>query len=88
MPLYDKGSLGSAVEDLGIGMIILLPHSEGILPYLKHILNNVCKADINDVFLNNSTGIQSIPGDLPLLLFAIALTTSSYKISLSKNHQK
>ena len=43
IPLYDRGSLGSAVLDLGIGLIILLPQEEGMHPVSKQTLNKTCK---------------------------------------------
>ena len=36
IPLYESRSLGSLVLDLGMGLIIPLPQSVGILPALKH----------------------------------------------------
>jgi hypothetical protein len=35
MPLYDKGSRGSEVEDLGTGKILLLDHAVETVPLKK-----------------------------------------------------
>ena len=43
IPQYESGSLGSNAEDLGIGFITNLPHIEGTVPLVKHILNSTCK---------------------------------------------
>ena len=46
MPLYERGSRLSVVDDLGIGLIIHLPQSEGTMPFSKQILNKTCKKEI------------------------------------------
>ena len=35
---YCRGSLGSFVLDLGIGLITPFPHSEGMIPFIKTTL--------------------------------------------------
>jgi hypothetical protein len=45
MPLYDNGSLGSTVLDLGIGLIIILPQTDGIIHFFKADIESICKKD-------------------------------------------
>ena len=54
IPLYDRGSLGSAVLVLGIVVIIFLPQDVGIFPVSKQTLNKTCK-NKTDVSFFSST---------------------------------
>ena len=76
IPLYDRGSLGSAVLALGIGLIIFLPQDEGIRPVSKHTLNKTCKNKTDVSFLRTSTGIKSTPKAFPFFALSNALFTS------------
>ena len=73
MPLYERGSRLSVVDDLGIGLIIHLPQSEGTMPLSRHILNKTCKKETAVSFLSTSVGILSIPVALPRFAESIAL---------------
>jgi hypothetical protein len=66
IPLYDNGSRGSFVLDLGMGVIITFPQSEGTIPFLKQILYRICKNETEQLFLKMSIGILSNPLALPM----------------------
>ena len=50
IPLYESGSLGSAVFDFGIGFIIPLPQLDGTQPESKQTLNKICKQETETVY--------------------------------------
>ena len=52
---------------LGMGLIILLDHCNGIFPELKQVLKNVCRKWMHCSFLIYSTLILSCPGDFLVL---------------------
>jgi len=76
IPLYESGSLGSFIADLGMGFIIHLPQIEGITPLLKHILKSECKNKTEVLFFSDSTCILSIPQAFPSLASLITVITS------------
>ena len=53
IPLYEGGSLGSAVLALGIGLIIFLLQEEGINPVSKQILNKTYQNKTDVSFFQN-----------------------------------
>jgi hypothetical protein len=73
MPLYDKGSRLSKVDDFGIGQITDLLHKVGTIPLSKQMLNKTCKKERAESLVSTSTGMLSIPQDLPFLALANAL---------------
>ena len=81
MPLYDIGSLGSVVLDLGIGLMIHFPHSEGTMPFSKHTLKSTCKNETDVALHKTSTGIASIPQAFPFFALSTAFLTSNIDIS-------
>jgi hypothetical protein len=73
IPLYDKGSLPSAVDDFGIGLIIHLFQTEDTISLSKQTLNKACK---------NTEGILSQSVAFLSLALSIAFLTSSIDIWL------
>ena len=80
IPRYDKGSLASRLLDFGIGFIIILFHSEGMIPVSKQTLKRTCKNEILHSFLKISVGIPSFPHAFPYLAFLTAFSTSKLDI--------
>lgn len=66
IPLCERGSRASKVLDFGIGLIIILPHSEGTMRVLNQTLENMCKNEMLQSFLKITTGIESTQQDLPI----------------------
>ena len=74
------GSRKSVVLDLGMGLIIILPHSDGTMPELKQTLNRICRKETQTSFFNTSTGIESLPHALPHFALVMAFHTSDREI--------
>ena len=73
-----KGSLGSVVLGLGIGLITHIHEGNNILP--KQILNNICKKETDVSFCNTSKGMASIQHALPFFALSIAFFTSNIEM--------
>ena len=61
IPLYERGSLRSLVQDFGIGLMTHFPQSDGITPVSKQMLNRMCRKETDMSFCKISEGMLSTP---------------------------
>ena len=85
IPLYERGSRGSAVLDFGIGFIISFPHSDGMTPVAKQTLKRTCRNETQQSLRKTSEGIPSTPHAFSLFALNIALCTSKTEIASSNS---
>jgi hypothetical protein len=72
IPLYDKGSLPSAVDDFGIGLIRHLFQTEDTISLSNQTLNKACKNTTVVSYFKTSDGILSKPVAFLSLALSIA----------------
>ncbi len=80
IPLYESGSLGSLVLDLGIGQIILSPHIDGIRTSLKADVKKHMEKQNRCIIFQNVNWYKIDTKCLSFFACSIACLTSKIEI--------